>query len=133
MKNSSFKKWDKFFMEHLETSRRKTVPPEILKNFGWEVEMKIRQEQINPAKPGMMRMLSPVWMPICTVAILFLVLAPHFQSGFHRARFVNTAEIPTEIAAMREVGVWTEEDENMVGGAENTLSEIEMFQKPLNH
>ena len=55
-----------------------------------------------------------------------------FPGGFHQVHPINApsaSEIPMEIAAMREMGVWTEEDESAVAGPETGLSEIEFFQR----
>lgn len=129
MKHGSFEKMDEFFRKNLGNAWRKPVPPEVLKNFGWEVEMKIRRQLENPPKRRAARIFSPVWAPICAVLILSLVLAPYFPHGFRAVHPVNISEISAEIAAMREMGVWTEEDENAVAGGETGLSDIELLQK----
>ena len=125
MKHGSFENMDEFFRKNLGAARRRPVPPEVLKNFSWEVEMKIRHQLENPPKPRAARIFSPVWAPVCAVLILSLVLVPHFPQGFHAVYPVNISEISSEIAAMREMGVWTEEDENAVTGTETGLSDIE--------
>ncbi len=125
MKHGSFERMEDFFRKNLGASHRNIVPPEVLKNFSWEVELKIRQKLENPPKPRAARIFSPVWAPIGAALILFLVLAPHFPQGFGPTRPANISEISIEIAAMREMGVWTEEDESAVAGAETGLSDIE--------
>jgi hypothetical protein len=128
MKHESFEKMDEFFMKHLGLARQKSVPPESLKNFSWEVELKIRQAAECP-KPRAARFLSPIWAPVCAALILFLVLVPHFSGNFSSVHSVNVSEISSEIAAMREMGVWTEEDENAVAGPDAGLSDIELSQQ----
>ena len=132
MKNGSFEKWDDFFMKHLGPKAPKNVPPEVLKDFSWEVEMKIRQSQAIPVQPRGRKIFSPVWAPIGAVLILLVVLIPHIPGGFRGPHFMSTSEISTEIAAMREVGVWTEEDENQVVGVEG-LSDIELLKGVTRH
>jgi len=128
MEHGSFEKMDEFFMKHLASARKKLLPPESVKNFSWEVELKIRQAAEGP-KPRAARFLSPIWAPVCATLILFLVLVPHFSGGLSGVHSVNVSEISSEIAAMREMGVWTEEDENAVAGPDAGLSDIELSQQ----
>ena len=133
MAPESFEKQDKAFMEALKGTREKKVPPMMLKGFSASVEKKIREKQPSleiQLKPK--RVWIPVWVPVLTVLVigsLLVLRMPYEMKGpdiVHHYKVVELAdasELSDEIAALRELGAWTDEDEKATGIATETDAE----------
>ena len=125
MTHQSFDDQDRSMMDRLRLVREKKVPPVILKGFSASVEARIREKQpslevqLRPKKSWI-----PVWAPVFAVLIIGSILVLRIPIGmqgipptlrtveFTRA---NPGQISDEIAALREMGVWTEDDEKSAG------------------
>lgn len=126
MNEHDFDKMDSEFLKKFEKLRKERVPKKVLEGFSASVEEKIRKKLFTPALEKK-RFRLPLWAPVMTVLVLgSLVL---FRTGLHRAtyfespgssmvisqqRLVN-GDLSVEIAALKEMGEWTDEDETVLG------------------
>jgi len=138
MKKEPFEKIDPGLMRELTDLRQKKVPAEILKGFSASVERRIlanEEEKRSPsATPA--KTLVPMWAPALIVLILactvvlkspLKVMKTPSLSPPETTQQVSPSEISDEISALRELGAWTEEDDNAVVPAEeNMLAELEL-------
>ena len=125
MTKESFEKQDKSLMDALKDAREKQVPPVIMKNFSASVEAKIREKQPSfeiKFKPK--RAWVPVWVPVFAVLVIGSVLVLRLPVGVKEIpdspkiielAQANTAQLSDEVAELRELGVWTDEDEKSIG------------------
>ncbi len=125
MTKEPFEKMDESLMRRMKDLRERNIPPEILKGFSASVEARIREKEapVFQARPA--RSFIPVWVPALAVLIVSVGLAvyvPH--SSTIQLASANVAEISEEIAALRELGVWTEEDEKAIGVSESSADEL---------
>lgn len=127
MTKEPFEKMDSFWMETLKKARLKKVPPKILEGFSASVEARIRERQAKeapaPAEPKRFRI--PVWAPVFAVLIVASVVV--LRSGLERP-WTPPADsgLSEEIAVMRELGVWGDEDEAAAGiNGEAAAEELE--------
>ena len=144
MKNHDFEKIDERWMKDLKEIREKKVPEKILDGFAASVEARIREDKRNVAakaydiKPK--RFLVPVFAPTFAVLIIGSVLVLRSplatrpeavpQALTRRVSEKTTSDnISEEVAVLREVGAWTEEDEAAAGVSSDAgLSDIELCQ-----
>lgn len=122
MSNESFEKRDQDFMEKLKTEREKGVSPEILRGFSASVEAKIRQKEVKKCnRPLGARLMAPVLVPVFAVILLASVVV--FKNpSFHMPgpeptmamMLTSTADLSDEIAALEELGVWGDEDSELL-------------------
>ena len=132
MTKESFDKQDKSLMDALKDAREKQAPPVIMKNFSASVEAKIRERQPSLEirfKPK--RAWVPVWAPVFAVLVIGSVLVLRSPVGIREIPAspkiielaqANAAQLSDEIAELRELGVWTDEDEKSSG----VISESDM-------
>ncbi len=106
MKHKSFEHMDERWMKILESERERKINPEILKGFSASVE---RRLAVDPAPAR--RKFFPVAAPVLTMLVLAAVVVTRSNvvsvSG-------SASELPEEIAALSEMGVWTDEDDQAV-------------------
>ncbi len=137
MGNESFDQQDRTLMERLKTAREKKVPPEILKGFSASVAARIREKQPSlEVKFKPKKLWIPVWAPVFAVLIIGSVLVLRMPVGMQgivmtpktvELAQANADQISDEIAALSEVGVWTEDDEKSTGVLlENDMEELEL-------
>ena len=134
MTKESFEKMDQAWMEKLKTERQRKVPWEILKGFSASVEKRILQKQ---ARPSFGLVPSRAWAPVVVPVLAVMVLAsvavlrlPLSDRGaispsgaIQLAQANNTSEVDEEIAALKELGAWTEEDEQALGVGDQSILE----------
>lgn len=139
MDNGSFEKQDRSLMEALKSIRDKKIPDAIMKDFSASVESKIREKQPSleiQIKPK--RSWVPVWAPVFAVLMIASLLALRLPMGPRETplalspRMVqlaqaNVNELSDDIAALRELGAWTDDDEKSVGvNPESELEDLEL-------
>ena len=139
MEKESFEKQDQSLMEALKNVRDKKVPSAIMKNFSAAVESKIRESQPTRElqfKPK--RSWMPVWAPVLAVLMIGSLLVLRLPIGLREipmnstARPIqlaqaNTNQLSDDIAALRELGAWTDDDERSAGVAtENDAEDLEL-------
>ncbi len=124
MSDSSFNETDKRWQKALEKEREKMPSPELMKNFSSQVVEKIekREEKRVFKLPEIVS--ARVFVPVFTMMILasFVVLRLPFESPKSPAIMesiqigtANASEVEEDIAELRELGAWTEEDEQSTG------------------
>ena len=138
MTKESFDKQDTSFMKNLKGLREKKVPPELMKGFSESVEERIRQKQTQKEPQRVFEVrrrprLFPVWVPVA--AVLMLASLVVIRSGMQNPSMPlntmppvsrGTLEITQDIAALNEVGAWTEDDDNILNGTvESAVEELE--------
>ena len=145
MTKGSFEEMDKEWDQALRSQREQKVPDPILKGFSASVERRIRSEV--PAKRAAAgwdwrRWFSPAIVPTFAVLIIGFAIVTRLpltadrpqprESAMQLAQVPHpTDEISEEIAALRELGAWTDEDEQVAGvSTEQVLGEIELSQGP---
>ena len=135
MTNRSFDQQDRSWIERLKTAREQKVPPVILKGFSASVAARIREKQPSlELKIRQKRSWVPVWAPVFAVLIIGSILVLRLPIGMQGVPLTpktvelaqaNTSQLSDEIAALSELGVWTDEDERSVGvPAENDTDEL---------
>ncbi|HTL70215.1 MAG TPA: hypothetical protein VL404_02870 [Candidatus Eisenbacteria bacterium] len=131
MKKESFDSMDESLRRRLDAVPRKAVPPELLKGFSASVAARLEAEGTRPARR---RFAVPALAPAFAVLVLAVVvvgrLGPAARGPAPRPPYVQIASNPSnlssEIAALRELGAWTEEDEQSVGITDDAaLEELE--------
>mgnify|MGYP001564172558 CR=1 FL=1 len=127
MAKESFEKQDERLMEALKSAREKKVPSGLLKGFSASVEKKIREKQPSleiQVKPK--RTWAPAWVPVFAVLIIGSLLVLRLPLRVKETTsplktvgvtHVSVAQLSDEIAALRELGAWTDEDEKTAGVA----------------
>ena len=137
MNGESFEKLDEAWMKKLKTSREKEVPSKILEGFSDSVEERIRREREEKSfRPNPFRLWAPVWVPAFAALLVFFgwlasgplpfgTKIPSVPVASIQLALSATSEITEEIAALRELGVWTEEDDEALNGSlEDLIPEI---------
>ena len=146
MKKEPFEELDKSLMEKLKDQRERKVPWEILRGFSASVEQRISATKPRRIRPHGVRSFvdgfadavwrtrqAPqprVWIPVLAVMVLAFFAVIHLPGGVIPTPGVamepaqgNGSELATEIAALRDLGVWTEDDEAEL--SESDLEELE--------
>ena len=142
MTNENFEKMDESLMKGLKEAREKKVPPKVLKGFSASVEARIRENQ--PAvelQTASKRSFVPAWAPVFAVLVITLAVVLRNPSQFNPSAPIspviqiasaNVSDISEEIATLRELEVWTDEDERSIGVlSENSADELELTRRPI--
>lgn len=143
MAKESFEGQDHSWMERLKGVREKKVPPIFLKGFADSVESQIRKTQPSleiQLKPK--RTWVPVWTPVLVVLIIGSLLVLRLPVGMRQIPApvktielakANVTQLSDEIAALREIGAWTDEDEKSAGvTTENDAEDLELSNANIN-
>ena len=121
MTQEPFEKMDESLMRRMKDLRERNIPPEILKGFSASVESRIREKQAPVFEARPRRFFMPVWVPAFAVLIVAVGLVFYVpRSSDIQLASADVAEISEEITTLRELGVWTEEDEQTLDGLELT-------------
>ena len=139
--NGEFEQMDKEMMETLQGVRDQKMPEGLLKDFSAGVERKIRERNVRPAGIGA----GFGWASALALGLVLLVLGAVIWKLLPAKRPIvvpvksasptyvimrspgSPSEIVNEIEALKELGVWTDEDEEKLGIAlEETFSELEL-------
>lgn len=126
MNEHDFDKMDSEFLKKFEKLRDKKVPKRVLDGFSASVEEKIRKKLFTPELEKK-RFRMPLWAPVLTVLVLASLVV--FRTGLHRATYFErpsnsvvisqpvpvNGDLAVEIAALKEIGEWTEQDETVLG------------------
>ena len=117
MNQEPFEKLDREFDELLKVEREKGVSPGMLRGFSASVESKILQKQERKVRP----FIAPVLVPAFAVMLLasLVIFNNHsFQAPspkpYMNMLLTSTADLTEEISALQELGVWGEEDEEVL-------------------
>ena len=118
MNEESFEKLDESLKDEFRGLREKKVPPQILAGFSASVEEKIRSLK-RERKKFRFPLWIPTLVPVLAVLVIFVWTAVLKQSGqspenLPLAVSVAATSLSEEIAALEELGVWTEEDDRAV-------------------
>ena len=106
MNDERFKKSDEQMMDVMKTLREKRVSDGILKGFSASVERRIlAKEQTGPRPRPAFR---AAWVPVLTVMVLASLVVSRVQTG------PKLTDIEEEIAALKEVGAWSDDDDAQV-------------------
>jgi hypothetical protein len=114
MSKPSFEEMDEQWQKALEKEREKEVSPDLLKNFSSSVIEKIEEKEEKKTFRLPAIVSARTFVPVFTILLLasFLVIRLPFESATQTA---NASEIEEDIAELRELGAWNEEDEQSVG------------------
>ena len=123
MSEKNFEKMDQEWMKSTKELREKKVSDGILKGFSTSVERRILAKEQAP-KPA--RVLS--WVPamaVLVVAFVVVMRLPDRQAGtpVDYAQLSEMDNIDDEIAALKEVGAWSDADDALLGGDDEALLE----------
>ena len=133
MKDEKFRKIDDSVSEGMKNFPVRRIPQEILKNFSSDVAQKIRERENQRIRAAEKRPLF--WfqavVPAMAVFLLFFAVVFRFPSIKMTSALIplvsmSTSEITEEIAAMKALGVWNDEDDKAVLSDESALEEIEI-------
>ncbi len=132
MTNDSFKKMDERWMNDLKLMREKKVPAKMLDGFSASVEARIREVEKPQERKNFgfrpRRFFVPVFVPTFAVLIIASMVVLRSPSNPAQLASATTAvELSDEAAVLREVNVWTDEDEAAAGvSTDNSLADIEL-------
>ena len=140
MDDRSFEKLDKQFMEGMKPLREEKVPEHLLKGFKDAVWEKARAQRTPAPAPRARRVGVPLWAPVFAVLVLGVALVLKIPSQGQLPAVTPTvylaqadpADVSEEVAALRELGVWTEEDELASGVEELSTDELEALETARN-
>ncbi len=120
MSDKDFEKMDQQWMKSTKEIREKKVSDGILKGFSASVERRIVLNKQSPR-----RSLSPSLVPAMAVLVIASVLVLRspilstiytpFSKNVDYAQLHETDNVGDEIAALKELGAWTDEDEALLG------------------
>ena len=120
MSEAHFEKMDEQWMKLTQELREKKVSDGILKGFSTSVERRILSKQ-QIAK----RAWAPAWVPAMAVLVIASVVALRSPMLFAPAQPIaktmdyaqrhDTDNVVDEIAALKEMGVWSDSDEALLG------------------
>ena len=118
MSDEHFEKADEKMMEAMKTVREKRVSDGILKGFSASVERRIlAKEQAGPRPKPAYR---AAWVPVLAVMVLASLVALRTPVGVS----TETTDVEDEIAALKEVGAWSDDDETVLGNSEDTDAQV---------
>lgn len=128
MKESDFEKMDATLLQATRAWRSADIPKGVLSSFSSDVAAQIRERSIRKAPPAAfrLRLALPVLAPAMAVLVLGLyavlrtpaagIQLPVSPAAVQLAS--NTeADLDEEIALLKAIGEWTEEDETAAGMA----------------
>ena len=128
MSEQHFEKMDQEWIKATQELREKKVSDGILKGFSASVERRILSHKQTPHRAA-----SPAWAPamiVLVIASVVVLRTPMLSTPFapivktvDYAQLQNTENVNDEIAALKELGVWNEEDEVLLGAADAELLE----------
>lgn len=109
--DNDFKKLDNDTMRQFSQLREKKVSSELLKNFSASVEDKIYAKQTKGSFKFIPRSFGVRFaVPVFAVLILASIIVFHNPLNSHIS-IANASEIDEDIAVLRDLGAWSEEDE----------------------
>ena len=131
MKDHDFKKMDENLMDSMKTLREKEVSEGMLKGFSASVERRILAKRQTERAPR--AAFSPGWVPALAVMVLASLVVLRLPSE-HASSVSQTTEhtqlnsskdtnIEDEIAALKELDVWSDEDESALGMGDEAASQ----------
>ena len=130
MAKEPFEKKDESLMQRMKDLRERNIPPEVLKGFSASVESRIREKEAPAFEARPRRSFVPVWVPALAILIVAVGLTLYVpRSSDIQLASANAAEISEEITTLKELGVWTEEDEKAIGVSENSADDLELTYK----
>ena len=126
MTGESFEKLDQEFMDKLKAEREKTVSSGILKGFSASVSATIDEKEKKSSETAIRevrhRWILPVMAPAFAVILLASAVAvknPFFHApssmSYMDMMLVGTADLAEEISALEELGLWGDEDREILG------------------
>jgi hypothetical protein len=120
MKKDNFDKWDEKLEKKFKELPKKEISPILLNQLGDAIADKLSERQLAKAPRSMQWI--PIGIPafaVCLLAFVVIVrmpVSPTFPIQKAPIQLAsNTQDIDEEIAALRELGVWTEDDEKEIG------------------
>jgi len=136
MKDQAFKKMDAALMKATEKYRSAEASETRPSGFSDDVLQNIRdrQSQKSPSPAFGLRLALPVFAPVFAVLVLgvYLVLRdpgvpnPLLREGAVQLAFNTATNVDEEIAVLKAIGAWTEEDEVAAGVAGDWSDDVEI-------
>ena len=116
MNEKSFKEMDEALMKKTAPLREKKVSEGILRGFSASVERRIGSDKPAPRKARAV----PVWAPALAMMLLAAVVAVRLPvhpsvTGEQAGQNVQETSVEEEVAALKELGAWNEEDDSLLG------------------
>ena len=133
MTDEHFETMDEKLMSAAKTLREKEVSEGMLKGFSASVERRILAKQQTERSPR--TAFSPGWVPAAAVMVLASLVALRLptepvssvsQTNDHVQPSNRETDVEDEIAALKELGVWSDEDEAAIGMSEESTSDESM-------
>lgn len=148
MDEEKFKQIDEKLMAKFKSQRDKKVPWEIMKGFSASVENKLRERDqktfvfrpsrawLPAAVPVFAVMVLASWVVLRTPATVAPVVSPAVQVAAplpvvtqlaQVSSPIENADMAEEIAALREIGAWTDDDQDAIGAIDELdLEQVEL-------
>ena len=135
MSDPKFDKMDQEMMKSMKPLRDKKISDGMLKGFSASVERRLELQN----QPAIRRAFAPVWVPVLAVMILASVvvlrlpqtptaLPPVLKTVDYAELNENERELDVddEIAALKELGIWDDNDDSLLGADEVDAQELEL-------
>jgi len=129
MNDKDFQKMDEKWMKSTKDIREKKVSDGILKGFSASVE-----RRIIPTEHSVKRWQSPAWVPVMAVLVIASVIVLRSpilsEPGTTSVETVDSAEpididaVESEIADLRAIGSWNDEDDALFGQTDEWAMEV---------
>ena len=123
MNEKNLKEMDKKLMAAMKELRDREVSDGILKGFSTSVERRILARKKTETAPR--RFLSPAWAPVLAVMVLasLVVLRGPQTVEYAQLEPSKVTEIEEEMAALKEVGVWSDDDDSILGSSDEVMAQ----------
>ena len=136
MTDETFQKMDEALMKAAEKYRKQEVPKAVLSGFSADVTQSIRKRQAQKTSAPSLgfRVTLPVLAPVFAVLVLgvYIVLRDpgtpklSLQGQMVQPASNKVSDVDEEIAVLKAIGAWTEEDERAAGMTGDMLDEMEI-------
>ncbi len=130
--NDDFEKMDSAWMDLTKKAREIQVPSEILKDFSGQVQKKILERRARAAFfMGVEAGALVIALVLGAIALMHFrpvtqQTAPAPEPASAQLKELEESDIVSEIEALKELGVWTDEDETAIGiPADTALGDLE--------
>lgn len=122
MKPESFESLDKAFKARFDKLSKK-VPSRLLDGFSASVERRILEKRSAP-EPRPIRRWAPAWVPALAVLVVsILALRMPHVGPLGYPDLSSPAALSQEIAVLRDVGAWSEDDEKLIETSDEAAAE----------
>lgn len=119
MNEHPFEKMDQEWMGAMKEAREKKISEGILKGFSASVERRILATERKTHNTWA----SPAWIPVMAVLVMASLVVLRVPQTVDYAQLHDSESVSDEIAALKEVGAWSDADDALLGDGDETVAE----------